>query len=85
MGKPSRSKAKKGKGRSKQVSAAQPEPSQPLRTAVWQPGVDSVEEGDVLDYDPTAYHCLVAFSIDWPCLRWVTSLSAQLVLGPLTT
>ena len=73
MGKPSKSKAKKGKSKARSTSSAQAPPAQPLKTAVWQPGVDDMGENDVLDYDPTAYHCLVAFSIDWPCLRWDTS------------
>ena len=73
MGKPSKSKAKaKAKRKASTGGTVQPPPSQPLKTAVWQPGVDTMEEGDVLDYDPTAYDCLVAFSIDWPCLRQVS-------------
>ena len=31
--------------------------------------MDGVENGEVLDYDPTAYDCLTAFSVDWPSLR----------------
>ena len=36
---------------------------------VWVPGKDAMEEGEVLDYDPSAYDCLHALSLDWPCLR----------------
>lgn len=36
---------------------------------VWQPGVDGVDEDEQLQFDPTAYDCLHAFSLGWPCLR----------------
>lgn len=72
MGKPSKSKARaKARQKKNKTVVAQPAPSQLMKTAVWQPGIDPVDEGDALDYDPTAYDCLVAFSIDWPCLRLV--------------
>ena len=34
-----------------------------------RPGVDGVEEGEELQYDPTAYDCMHVMSLDWPCLR----------------
>lgn len=70
MGKPKGS-AKKSKSKSKARSNGppQPAPTQPLKTSVWQPGEDQMEEDETLAYDPTAYHCLVAFSAEWPCLR----------------
>ena len=70
MGKP-KSSAKKGKSKSKSRSNGppQPAPTQPLKTSVWQPGEDQMEEDETLAYDPTAYQCLVAFSAEWPCLR----------------
>lgn len=37
---------------------------------VWQPGVDGIEDGEELQFDPTAYDCLHAFNLGWPCLRW---------------
>jgi ribosome assembly protein RRB1 len=36
---------------------------------VWQPGVDGIEDGEELQFDPTAYDCLHAFHLGWPCLR----------------
>jgi Histone-binding protein RBBP4 or subunit C of CAF1 complex len=39
-----------------------------LNTQVWQPGDDDVED---LEYDPSAYDCLHAFQLEWPCLRCV--------------
>ncbi len=32
-------------------------------------GTDAMQEGEALDYDPTAYDCLHQFTLDWPCLR----------------
>eukprot|EP00897_Mesotaenium_endlicherianum_P006292 jgi/Mesen1/5691/ME000288S04903 len=39
------------------------------RPKVWQPGVDNVAVGEELQFDPTAYSCLHAFRLPWPCLR----------------
>ncbi len=36
---------------------------------MWQPGVDGMEDGEELQFDPTAYDCLHAFHLGWPCLR----------------
>ncbi len=40
------------------------------KPSVWVPGRDSLEEGEELDYDRTAYDCLSAFSLDWPALSF---------------
>lgn len=53
---------KKGEGSSNEV------PSLPAK--VWQPGVDKLEEGEELQCDPSAYNCLHAFHIGWPCLSF---------------
>jgi ribosome assembly protein RRB1 len=37
---------------------------------VWQPGVDKLEEGEELQCDTSAYDCLHAFHIGWPCLSF---------------
>ncbi|KAI3890467.1 hypothetical protein MKX03_025009 [Papaver bracteatum] len=37
---------------------------------VWQPGVDTLEEGEELQYDISAYDCLHAFHVGWPCLSF---------------
>lgn len=37
---------------------------------VWQPGVDALEEGEELQFDPSAYNYLRAFNIGWPCLSF---------------
>lgn len=73
MGKPLKGKGKK-KGKPKRKAPAAVGPAHPGTTAVWRPGVDAVENGETLDYDPTAYDCLTAFSIDWPSLRWAALL-----------
>lgn len=33
-----------------------------------------MQEGEALDYDPTAYDCLHQFTLDWPCLRQAKSV-----------
>ena len=40
-----------------------------LYLQVWRAGTDTMQEGEALDYDPTAYDCLHQFTLDWPCLR----------------
>ena len=37
---------------------------------VWQPGIDSIGEGEDLQYDPTTYDCMHQLTLDWPCMRW---------------
>ena len=44
-------------------------PQPPLTPSVFRPGLDAVAEGEVLDYDPSAYDCLHSFGLEWPCLR----------------
>jgi hypothetical protein len=51
-----------------EASNAIQQPQQP--TKVWQPGVDGMEDGEELQFDPTAYDCLHAFHLGWPCLRY---------------
>ncbi|KAI3913921.1 hypothetical protein MKW92_029177 [Papaver armeniacum] len=43
-------------------------PSMPAK--VWQPGVDTLEEGEELQCDLSAYDCLHAFHVGWPCLSF---------------
>ncbi|XP_006663183.1 glutamate-rich WD repeat-containing protein 1 [Oryza brachyantha] len=43
-------------------------PSGPAR--VWQPGVDELEEGEELQFDPEAYNYIRGFNIGWPCLSF---------------
>ena len=40
-----------------------------FREKVWQPGADAVNEGETLQYDPTAYDCLHQLTFEWPSLR----------------
>ena len=37
--------------------------------AVWRPGQDGIGEDEALQYDPSAYDCLHALTLEWPCLR----------------
>ncbi|GAV77676.1 WD40 domain-containing protein/CAF1C_H4-bd domain-containing protein [Cephalotus follicularis] len=41
-----------------------------IEPRVWQPGVDKLEEGEELQFDPTVYNSLHAFHIGWPCLSF---------------
>ena len=40
-----------------------------LRPQVWLPG-DAMEDGETLQYDPTAYDCMSSMSLDWPSLSF---------------
>eukprot|EP01041_Mallomonas_annulata_P004460 gene4459-8883_t len=37
---------------------------------VWRPGVDGLEEGETLEYDPSAYIMYHALNMEWPCLSF---------------
>ncbi|MCO5548428.1 hypothetical protein L7F22_001884 [Adiantum nelumboides] len=37
---------------------------------VWQPGIDGLEDDEQLQFDPSAYDCLHAFNLGWPCLSF---------------
>lgn len=56
---------KRGEGAS---SSSNSVPSMPAK--VWQPGVDKLEEGEQLQFDPSAYNTLHGFNIGWPCLSF---------------
>jgi hypothetical protein len=62
---------KKGGKASGNIAMPRAPPPGPARPAVWRPGQDGVEEGEALEYDPSAYDCLHAFTLEWPCLRYV--------------
>ncbi|KAJ7544891.1 hypothetical protein O6H91_09G097800 [Diphasiastrum complanatum] len=64
--KKNRSKAAKNRqnGSSSEATLA------PAATRVWQPGVDGIEDGEELQFDPSAYDCLHAFQLGWPCLSF---------------
>uniref|UniRef100_A0A0E0BEZ2 Major facilitator superfamily (MFS) profile domain-containing protein n=1 Tax=Oryza glumipatula TaxID=40148 RepID=A0A0E0BEZ2_9ORYZ len=62
-------KVKKKKASSKKAEASSSRvPSAPAK--VWQPGVDTLEEGEELQFDPQAYNYLRGFNIGWPCLSF---------------
>ncbi|KMZ62347.1 putative WD-repeat protein [Zostera marina] len=63
---------KKSKGKSKGSKSGKGSASSvPDTTArVWRPGVDELEEGEELQFDPSAYNYLRAFNIGWPCLSF---------------
>ena len=42
----------------------------PTRPEVWRPGVDALDDDEELEYDPTVYDCLHAWSLEWPCLSF---------------
>jgi ribosome assembly protein RRB1 len=37
---------------------------------VWRPNVDELQEGETLDYDPSAYIMYHALRPEWPCLSF---------------
>lgn len=41
-----------------------------VKPTVWVPGKDKIEEGETLQYDPTAYDCMSNMSLEWPCLSF---------------
>ncbi|KAK3136053.1 hypothetical protein QOZ80_5BG0427390 [Eleusine coracana subsp. coracana] len=61
-------KAKKAKKEGASSSSIPALASGPAK--VWQPGVDELEEGEELQFDPEAYNYLRGFSIGWPCLSF---------------
>jgi hypothetical protein len=46
------------------------EDEQPANTRIWRAGVDPLEEGEELDYDPSAYHMYHSLRPEWPCLSF---------------
>ncbi|BBN09653.1 ribosome assembly protein RRB1 [Marchantia polymorpha subsp. ruderalis] len=63
---------------SEQQPVAAEQQQQPTR--VWVPGVDNLEDGEELQFDPTAYDCLHAFRLQWPCLSFDIARDALGVL-----
>lgn len=37
---------------------------------VWRPGIDRLEEGETLEYDPSAYVMYHSLRTEWPCLSF---------------
>ncbi|CAN6288684.1 unnamed protein product [Urochloa humidicola] len=68
MGRIKRSK-KVSKSQKKQLGGEASSSSAPAK--VWQPGVDTLEDGEELQYDPTAYNYFHRFvNADWPYLSF---------------
>lgn len=64
-------KSKKAKGSKKPEASSSANPAVASGPAkVWQPGVDEIEEGEELQFDPEAYNYLRGFSAGWPCLSF---------------
>lgn len=66
---------KGGKGKAKKKKAKQGNGSTSMDLSgpaaeVWHPGLNTLAEGEELEYDPTAYDCLHPFQLDWPCLSF---------------
>ena len=40
------------------------------KSQIWRPGVDKLEEGESLEYDPSAYIMYHALRSEWPCLSF---------------
>ncbi|EFJ12772.1 hypothetical protein SELMODRAFT_123562 [Selaginella moellendorffii] len=56
-------------GRKKKASCQQRHPELDERR-VWRPGVDPLDEGEELQYEPSAYDTIHAFRLGWPCLSF---------------
>lgn len=41
-----------------------------VKPTVWLPGYNTLEDGETLQYDPTAYDCMSSMSMEWPCLSF---------------
>jgi len=41
-----------------------------LKQKAWRPGVDIISEGEVLQYEPSAYHVMHSMSVTYPCLSF---------------
>ncbi|KAG7584408.1 WD40 repeat [Arabidopsis suecica] len=67
MGRTVKTKAKR-KNKKKAEASSSEIPSIPTR--VWQPGVDTLEDGEELQCDPSAYNSLHGFHVGWPCLSF---------------
>ncbi|KAJ4752640.1 hypothetical protein LUZ62_087045 [Rhynchospora pubera] len=65
---PKKSKKKNRSSKKEDASPSSVVPSAPAK--VWQPGVDEMEEGEELQFDPSAYNYLRGFNIGWPCLSF---------------
>jgi ribosome assembly protein RRB1 len=37
---------------------------------IWRPGIDRLEEGETLEYDPSAYTMYHSLTTEWPCLSF---------------
>ena len=50
-----------------EVIQTQPQEQKPR---VWRPGIDKLEEGEVLDYDPASYQVYETATTEWPSLSF---------------
>jgi hypothetical protein len=68
----SSSKSKKGAGAGAGAGAAASSSSSsgPSAPSVWRAGMDSMGEGEELDYDPRAYEMYHRMDMEWPCLSF---------------
>lgn len=41
-----------------------------LKQKAWRAGVDPIDEGEELEYDPSAYHMMHAMTVQYPCLSF---------------
>ena len=69
-GRGKKGRGKKGGKGGKKNPAAHNGPGGFGTSAVWRAGIDPIEEGEELSYDPTAYQCLQTFRFSWPCLSF---------------
>jgi ribosome assembly protein RRB1 len=71
MGRKIKRKAGVKKAKKAPVSSSSSNPAVASGPAkVWQPGVDALEDGEELQFDPEAYNYIRGFGIGWSCLSF---------------
>ncbi|KAL1218337.1 Protein HEAT STRESS TOLERANT DWD 1 [Cardamine amara subsp. amara] len=61
---------KKSKRKNKKIEDSSSSVIPSIPTRVWQPGVDTLEDGEELQCDPSVYNSLHGFHVGWPCLSF---------------
>jgi ribosome assembly protein RRB1 len=56
--------------RQQQMEEDEPKQKDNAPKQVWRPGVDKLEDGEALEYDPSAYVMYHSLRTEWPCLSF---------------
>lgn len=52
------------------MNAITEEDPEAIQKQVWRPGVDELQDGETLEYDPSAYVTYHSLKTEWPCLSF---------------